>query len=123
MKYLYFHCVLCLSVCFLMVNPIFHSVTKEGKETASYSIVSKTDSEILLQSETNEAKKWSCMLVCHWPVVLLHNSMLLVFFSDFVLKLVSVHELLHSLALDLSSFLGGAPGRTRGLKVGSVNSF
>ncbi|AQK40397.1 Guanylate kinase 1 [Zea mays] len=62
---------------------------KEDKETASYSIVSKTDSEILLQSETNEGKNGA----------------------------------IHLLALDLSSLSGGAPGRTRGLKIGSVNSF
>jgi len=63
--------------------------TKEGKETAGYSIVSKTVSEILLQSETNEVKNGAACL----------------------------------LALDLSSLSGGAPGRTRGLKIRSVNSF
>ncbi|WVZ90392.1 hypothetical protein U9M48_036699 [Paspalum notatum var. saurae] len=63
--------------------------TKEGKETASYYIVSKVDSEILLQSETDEAKNGATS----------------------------------SLALDLSSLSGGAPGRTRGLKIRSINSF
>ncbi|XP_062203588.1 guanylate kinase 1 [Phragmites australis] len=63
--------------------------TKNGKETASYSTVSKIDSEILLQSETNGAEKGTTSL----------------------------------LALDLSSVSGGAPGRTRGLKIRSVNSF
>ena len=62
------------------------------------------------------------MLVCHWPIFFLHNSMLLVA-DDFGLKLVSVYELLRRLALDLSSLSGGAPGRTRGLKIRSVNSF
>jgi hypothetical protein len=55
------------------------------------------------------------MLVCHWLNIL---------FIEFVLKLVSVHELLRRLALvDLSSLSGGAPGRNRGLKIGSISSF
>ncbi|CAL4891963.1 unnamed protein product [Urochloa decumbens] len=62
---------------------------KDGKQTASYSIMSKNDSEILLQFETNEAKNGAASL----------------------------------LALDLSSLSGGAPGRTRGLKIRSINSF
>lgn len=62
--------------------------TKEGKETASYFTVSKVGSEILFQSESNEAKNGATS----------------------------------SLALDLSSLSGGAPGRTRGLKIRSVNS-
>jgi hypothetical protein len=49
--------------------------------------------------------------------------LLLVFAVEFVLKLVYVYEFLCRLALDLSSLSGGAPGRTRGLKLGSVNSF
>jgi guanylate kinase len=62
---------------------------KDGKQTASYCIVSKHDSEILLQPEPNEAKNGATSL----------------------------------LALDLSSLSGGAPGRTRGLKIRSINSF
>jgi len=31
------------------------------------------------------------MLVCHWPIFFLHNSILLVFADDFGLKLVSVY--------------------------------
>uniref|UniRef100_A0A0E0FCL6 Guanylate kinase 1 n=1 Tax=Oryza meridionalis TaxID=40149 RepID=A0A0E0FCL6_9ORYZ len=63
------------------------SFIKDGKETACYSILSKTNSEILLQSETNEAEKGTTNL----------------------------------LSLDLSSLSGGAPGRTRGLKISPVN--
>jgi len=62
---------------------------KDGKQSASYCIVSKHDSEILLQPETIEAKNGATSL----------------------------------LALDLSSLSGGAPGRTRGLKICSINSF
>uniref|UniRef100_A0A0E0BTD6 Guanylate kinase-like domain-containing protein n=1 Tax=Oryza glumipatula TaxID=40148 RepID=A0A0E0BTD6_9ORYZ len=63
------------------------SFIKDGKETACYSILSKTNSEILLQSETNEAEKGTTNLI----------------------------------SLDLSSLSGGAPGRTRGLKISPVN--
>ena len=45
----------------------YPSVNKEGKGTASYSIVSKTDSEILLQSETNEAKNGAACLYVIGP--------------------------------------------------------
>jgi guanylate kinase len=62
---------------------------KDGKQTTNYCIVSKHDSEILLQPEPNEAKNGATSL----------------------------------LALDLSSLSGGAPGRTRGLKIRSINSF
>jgi guanylate kinase len=65
------------------------SLIKDGKATACYSIVSKTDSRILLQSETSEVEKGAANLV----------------------------------ALDLSSLTGGAPGRTRGLGIHSLNSF
>ncbi|CAM0949722.1 unnamed protein product [Alopecurus aequalis] len=61
---------------------------KDGKTTACYSILSKADSEILLQSETSEVEKGHANL----------------------------------LALDLASLTGGAPGRTRGLKIQSVTS-
>ncbi|AQK40396.1 Guanylate kinase 1 [Zea mays] len=101
----------------------YPSVNKEDKETASYSIVSKTDSEILLQSETNEGKNGAIHLYVIGPIFFLQNSLLLVFAVEFVLKLVYVYEFLCRLALDLSSLSGGAPGRTRGLKIGSVNSF
>ncbi|KAL6622743.1 hypothetical protein ACP70R_032622 [Stipagrostis hirtigluma subsp. patula] len=45
-------------------------ITKDGKgkETASYTIVSRVDSEILLQSETKEAEKGTTSLyrlICH----------------------------------------------------------
>ncbi|KAG8048815.1 hypothetical protein GUJ93_ZPchr0009g595 [Zizania palustris] len=59
------------------------SLIKDGKAIACYSILSKTNSEILLQSETNEVEKGTASL----------------------------------LPLDLSSLSGGAPGRTRGLKL------
>jgi guanylate kinase len=62
---------------------------KDGKQTTNYCIVSKHDSEILLQPEPNEAKNGATSL----------------------------------LALDLSSLSGCAPGRTRGLKIRSINSF
>lgn len=65
------------------------SFIKDGKATACYSILPKKDSEILLQSDTNEVEKGAASL----------------------------------LALDLSSLSGGAPGRTRDLKIRSVNSF
>jgi hypothetical protein len=103
MKYLYFHCVLCLSVCFLMVDPIFHSVTKKLQV-------------ILLCPKLTQ--KFCCNLRLMKPKMELHACMSLAcvpftqflaisIFYDFVLKLVSVHELLHSLALDLSSLLWG----------------
>lgn len=38
------------------------SVIKDGKATACYSILSKTDSEILLQSDTNEVEKGAASL-------------------------------------------------------------
>ncbi|KAK1627808.1 hypothetical protein QYE76_002123 [Lolium multiflorum] len=60
---------------------------KDGKATACYSILSKTESEILLQSDIGELEKGSANL----------------------------------LALGLSSLTGGAPGRTRGLKIQPVN--
>ncbi|KAL6622740.1 hypothetical protein ACP70R_032619 [Stipagrostis hirtigluma subsp. patula] len=63
--------------------------TEDGKETASYSIVSKVGSEILLQPENNGAENGTTGL----------------------------------LAVDLSSLSGGAPGRTRGLKIRSISSF
>ncbi|KAM0829992.1 hypothetical protein ACQ4PT_066512 [Festuca glaucescens] len=59
---------------------------KDGKATACYSILSKTESEILLQSDISEVEKGAANL----------------------------------LALDLSSLTGGAPGRTRGLKIGQL---
>lgn len=61
MKYFYFHSVL-LQYVFSDGESHYPSVTKESKETASYSIVSKTDSEILLQSESNEAKNGATCL-------------------------------------------------------------
>lgn len=77
MKYFYFHCVLMLLCEFSDGESHYPSVTKEGKETASYSIVSKTDSEILLQSETNEAKNGATFLYVVGSCSL-HNSMLFV---------------------------------------------
>lgn len=62
--------------------------SKDGKATACYSILSKTESKILLQSDISEVEKGAANL----------------------------------LALDLSSLTGGAPGRTRGLKIQSVKS-
>ena len=67
MKYFYFHCVLMLLCEFSDGEPHYPSVNKEGKGTASYSIVSKTDSEILLQSETNEAKNGAACLYVIGP--------------------------------------------------------
>ncbi|XP_044387419.1 guanylate kinase 1 isoform X1 [Triticum aestivum] len=64
------------------------SVIEDGKATACYSILSKTESEVFLQSETGEVVKGAASL----------------------------------LAVDLSSLTGGAPGRTRGLKIHSINS-
>lgn len=61
---------------------------EDGKATACYSILSKTESEFFLQSETGEVVKGAASL----------------------------------LAVDLSSLTGGAPGRTRGLKIHSINS-
>ncbi|KAL5223785.1 hypothetical protein ABZP36_010424 [Zizania latifolia] len=63
------------------------SLIKDGKAIACYSILSKTNSEILLQSETNEVEKGTASL----------------------------------LSLNLSFLSGGAPGRTRGLKISSFN--
>jgi hypothetical protein len=67
MKYFYFHCVLMLQCVFSDGESHYPSVTKEGKETASYSIMSKTDSEILLQSETSEAKNGAACLYVIGP--------------------------------------------------------
>jgi hypothetical protein len=64
-----------------------------AKQTASYSIVSKNDSVILLQLR-HEAKTGATSLLD----------------DEVVLTLVSVSKLLHRLALDLSSLSCGAPG-------------
>uniref|UniRef100_A0ACD5WW76 Uncharacterized protein n=1 Tax=Avena sativa TaxID=4498 RepID=A0ACD5WW76_AVESA len=61
--------------------------TADSKATPSYTVLSKQDSEILLQPEIHDVEKGIASL----------------------------------LALDLSSLSGGAPGRTRGLKIQSVH--
>lgn len=61
--------------------------TADSKATPSYTVLSKQDSEILLQPKIHDVEKGIASL----------------------------------LALDLSSLSGGAPGRTRGLEIHSVN--
>jgi hypothetical protein len=74
LKYFYLHSVLMLQCVFSDGEFHYPSVTKEGKETAGYSIVSKTVSEILLQSETNEVKNGAACLyvIAHVPFTQFH---------------------------------------------------
>lgn len=67
MKSFFFHCVLMLQCVFSDGDSHYPSVTKEGKETAIHSIMSKTDSEILLQSASNEAKNGATCLYAICP--------------------------------------------------------